>query len=88
MSTNTYTSKTRDYKAQFQKKAETAARRAATMDVKVFRLKICENKLTKTQSEFLFKIFLECKWYYNSCVAFGLIEGNKPWNNDKIRKNT
>lgn len=39
MSDNTYT-QNRDYKAQFQKKAETAARRASQMDVKVFQLKI------------------------------------------------
>ena len=84
MSTITYTSKTptRDYKAQFQKKVETAARRAATMDVKVFQLKICENKLTKNQITFLSKVFIEGKWYHNSCVAFGQIEGNKPWEND------
>ena len=82
MSTNTYTPKTRDYKAQFQKKTETVARRALTMDVKVFQLKIRQNKLTKSQIEFLVKIFLEGKWYYNSCIAFGKIEGNKPWEND------
>ena len=40
MSDNTYPSNnTRDYKAQFQKKAENAARRASLMDIKVFQLK-------------------------------------------------
>ena len=63
-------------------KKQNAERRALTMDVKVFQLKIRQNKLTKSQIEFLVKIFLEGKWYYNSCIAFGQIEGNKPWNND------
>ena len=83
MSDNTYPSNTtRDYKAQFQKKAENAARRASTMDVKVFQLKIQANHLNQTQKQFLHDIFLEAKWYYNSCIAFGKIEGNKPYKND------
>jgi hypothetical protein len=81
MSENTYT-QNRDYKAQFQKKAETAARRASQMDVKVFQLKIQSNHLNQTQSNFLNIIFLEAKWYYNSCIAFGKVEGNKPYKND------
>ena len=56
------------------------------MDVKVFQLKIRENKLTKSQIEFLVKIFIEGKWYYNSCLAFGKIERNKPWKNDTKNK--
>ena len=84
MSDNTYSSnnKPRDYKAQFQKKAENVARRASLMDVKVFQLKIQENHLNQTQKQFLHNIFLEAKWYYNSCIAFGETEGNKPYKND------
>ena len=83
MSNNTYPSNTkRDYKAQFQKKAENAARRASLMDIKVFELKIQSNRLNQTQKQFLHNIFLEAKWYYNSCIAFGKIEGNKPYKND------
>jgi len=48
MSDNTYT-QNRDYKAQFQKKVETAARRASQMDIKVFQLKIQSNHLNQTQ---------------------------------------
>ena len=82
MSDNTYPSKTRDYKATFAKKTENAARRASLMDVKVFELKIQLNHLNQTQKQFLYNIFLEAKWYYNSCIAFGNIEGNKPYKND------
>ncbi len=84
MSDNTYSSNatTRDYKAQFRKKAETASRRASLMDVKVFQLKIQTNRLNQTQKQFLNNVFLEAKWYYNSCIAFGKIEGNKPYKND------
>ncbi len=84
MSDNTYLSNNtkRDYKAQFQKKAENTARRASLMDIKVFQLKIQENHLNQTQKQFLYNIFLEAKWYYNSCIAFGKIEGNKPYKND------
>ena len=84
MSDNTYPSNitTRDYKAQFQKKAENVARRVKTMDVKVFQLKIQSNHLNQTQKQFLNNVFLEAKWYYNSCIAFGRIEGNKPYKND------
>ena len=49
----------RDYKAQFQKKAENAARRASLMDVKVFQLKIQSNHLNQTQKQFLHTVFLE-----------------------------
>ena len=74
MSDNTYPSNTtRDYKAQFQKKAENAARRALTMDLKVFQLKIQSNHLNQTQKQFLDNVFLEAKWYYNSCIALGKI---------------
>ena len=60
MSNNTYLSNnTRDYKAQFQKKAENAARRASQMDVKVFQLKIQANHLNQTQSNFLNTIILK-----------------------------
>ena len=84
MSDNTYSSNntSRDYKAQFQKKAENAARRASLMDVKVFQLKIQSNHLNQTQKQFIYNIFLEAKWYYNSCIAFGKVEGNKPYKND------
>ena len=58
MSENTYT-QNRDYKAQFQKKAENAARRASQMDVKVFQLKIQANHLNQTQSNFLNTIILK-----------------------------
>ena len=56
MSDNTYSSNntSRDYKVQFQKKAENAARRASLMDVKVFQLKIQENHLSQTQKQFLY----------------------------------
>lgn len=82
MSTNTYTPQKQGRAKAFETKKQNAERRALTMDVKVFQLKIRENKLTKSQIEFLSKIFLEGKWYYNSCIAFGQIEGNKPWEND------
>ena len=84
MSDNTYPSinTPRDYKAQFQRKAENAARRASQMDVKVFQLKIQSNHLNQTQKQFLHNVFLEAKWYYNSCIAFGKIEGNNPYKND------
>ena len=83
MSNNTYQSNTtRDYQIQFQKQAENAARRASLMDLKVFQLKIQSNHLNKTQKQFLNNIFLEAKWYYNSCIAFGKIKGNKPDKND------
>lgn len=61
MSDNTYPSNTtsRDYKTQFQKKAENAARRASLMDIKVFQLKIQSNHLNQTQKQFLNNIFLE-----------------------------
>ena len=83
MSENTYTqTATRDYKEQFRKQAETASRRASSMDVKVFQLKIQHNHLNQTQKQFLHNVFLEAKWYYNSCIAFGKIDGNKPYKND------
>ena len=83
MSNNTYSSNnTRDYKATFATKAENAARRASLMDVKVFELKIQTNHLNQTQKQFLHNIFLEAKWYYNNCIAFGKIEGNKTYKND------
>ena len=83
MSNNTYQSNTtRDYQIQFQKQAENAARRASLMDLKVFQLKIQSNHLNQTQKQFLNNIFLEAKWYYNSCIAFGKIEGNKPYKNN------
>lgn len=86
MSTNTYTSQNQSRTQAFETKKQNAARRALTMDVKVFQLKIRQNKLTKSQIEFLVKIFIEGKWYYNSCIAFGKIEGNKPWENDTTKK--
>ncbi len=54
MSDNTYPSNNtkRDYKAQFQKKAENATRRASLMDIKVFELKIQANHLNQTQKQF------------------------------------
>ena len=79
MSNNTYTPQKQSRAQAFETKRHNAERRALTMDVKVFQLKIRENKLTKSQIEFLVKVFLEGKWYYNSCIAFGQIEGNKPW---------
>ena len=82
MSTNTYTSQKQSRTKAFETKKHNAERRTLTMDVKVFQLKIRQNKLTKSQVEFLVKIFLEGKWYHNSCIAFGKIEGNKPWGND------
>lgn len=82
MSDNTYNSKTRDYKAQFQKKAETAARHAS-MDCKVFELKIQYNKTNVQQRLYLSWIFIEAKRDYNSCIAFGKeSKGNKPWKKD------
>ena len=87
MSENTYNDQKRDYKAQFQKKAETARRRKEKMDVKVFELKIQENKCDTTQKTFLPNVFLEAKWYYNNCVAFGKSSNeNKPWKNDYKKK--
>lgn len=83
MSNNTYKSNTtRDYQSQFQQQSENATRRASLMDLKVFQLKIQSNHLNQTQKQFLNNIFLEAKWYYNSCIAFGKIEGNKPYKND------
>ena len=82
MSNNTYTAQKQSRARAFETKKQNAERRALTMDVKVFQLKIRQNKLTKSQIEFLVKVFLEGKWYYNSCIAFGKIEGNKPWGND------
>ncbi len=56
MSDNTYSSNnTRDYKAQFQKKVETAARRASQMDVKVFQLKTLLLKPTISRVLVLFE---------------------------------
>ncbi len=88
MSEVTYTqTTTRDYKEQFRKKAETASRRASTMCVKVFQLKIQENKCNEVQEKFLNHLFIEAKWYYNDCVAFGKSsEENKPWKNDYKKK--
>ena len=86
MSTNTYTVQNQSRAKAFETKKQNAERRALTMDVKVFQLKIRQNKLTKSQIEFLVKVFLEGKWYYNSCIAFGQIEGNKPWENDTKNK--
>lgn len=86
MSEITYTQK-RDYKEQFQKKAENARRRKETMDTKVFQLKIQENKCNEVQEKFLNHLFIEAKWYYNDCVAFGKSsEENKPWKNDYKKK--
>ena len=52
MSENTYTqTTTRDYKTQFRKQAETASRRASTMCVKTFQLKIQNNKCNETQEK-------------------------------------
>ena len=82
MSTNTYTSQNQWHTRALETKKRNAERRALTMDVKVFQLKIRQNKLTKSQIEFLVKVFLEGKWYHNSCIAFGKIKGNKPWEND------
>lgn len=70
MSEVTYNEQKRDYKIQFQKKAENARRRKEKMCVKVFQLKIQYNKCNETQEKFLSKIFLEAKWYYNDCIAF------------------
>ena len=84
MSDNTYNSKTskRDYKAQFQKKAETIARHNS-MDCKVFELKIQYNKTNLQQRLYLSQIFIEAKRDYNSCIAFGKEnKDNKPWKKD------
>ena len=87
MSEVTYNEQKRDYKEQFRKKAENARRRKETMDTKVFQLKIQYNKLNETQKKFLLDLFLEAKWWYNDCVAFGKeSEENKPWNNDYKKK--
>ena len=85
--TYTQTTFNRDYKEQFRKQAETASRRASEMCVKVFQLKIQDNKLNETQKKFLHDLFLEAKWWYNDCIAFGKeSEENKPWKNDCKKK--
>ena len=84
MSNNTYNSKIskRDYKAQFQKQAETIARHAS-MDCKVVELKIQYNKTNQQQRLYLSWIFIEAKWDYNSCIAYGKeSKENKPWKKD------
>ena len=43
---------------------------------KVFELKIQSNKLSATQREALFMLFVEAKWLYNDCLASEL----DPWN--------
>lgn len=79
MSDNTYNSKYRDYKAQFQKKDETIARHNS-MDCKVIELKVQYNKTNIQQRLYLSWIFVEAKWDYNSCIAYGKeSKENKPW---------
>lgn len=69
----------RDYKATFQKKAETVSRHNS-MDCKVFALKIQYNKTNYQQRLYLSWIFIEAKWDYNSCIAYGKeSKDNKPW---------
>lgn len=43
---------------------------------KVFELKVQSNKLSATQREALFMLFVEAKWLYNDCLASEL----DPWN--------
>lgn len=86
MSERTYTSQKQSRAKAFETKKQNTERRALTMDVKVFHLKIRENELNKTQTKFLINVFLESKWYYNSCIAFGKLEGNQPWKNDYKKK--
>ena len=68
-----------DYKAIFQKQAENIARHAS-MDCKVFELKIQYNKTNVQQRLYLSWIFIEAKRDYNSCIAYGKeSKENKPW---------
>lgn len=86
MSEVTYTQK-RDYNEQFRKQTENARRRASEMCVKVFQLKIQENKCNETQRKFLEKIFVEAKWYYNDCIAFGKEREETSLGKMTVRKN-
>ena len=57
------------------------------MCVVVFQLKIQYNKLNETQRKFLNRLFIEAKWWYNDCIAFGRENNeNKPWKNDYKKK--
>lgn len=54
--------------------AKTRAKRL-TQECKVFDLKIIDNKLNLVQKEALDRLFLEAKWYKNSIIACGNING-------------
>ena len=54
--------------------AKTRAKRAQ-QECKVFDLKIIMNKLNLVQKEALDRVFLEAKWYKNSIIACGNING-------------
>lgn len=49
--------------------------RRKTQKFRVFELKVQSNKLSKTQKEALFMLFVESKWLYNDCIASDL----DPW---------
>lgn len=50
--------------------------RRKSQTCKVFELKVQSNKLSATQREALFMLFVEAKWLYNDCLASDL----DPWN--------
>jgi len=50
-------------------KGQTTIKRRKFLDCKVFELKICSNKLNRTQKEHLNRLFLETKWMYNSILS-------------------
>ena len=64
---------TKKINVRLQTKLETKARRA-TMKCQVFELKIDKSHLSRKARNYLWRVFLEAKWFYNHCVenAFDL----------------
>lgn len=87
MSESNYTTNSKEYKEIFKRKEENFLRRQSLMNVKVFELKIDTRSCNQTQKDFLKNVFVEGKWFYNACIAFGKENTeNKPWKYDYKKK--
>jgi len=51
-------------------KGKETKKRHKTMKCQVFELKVDKSSLNKVQREFLTRLFLEAKWFYNYCIGF------------------
>ena len=62
--------KTSDAKKEQIKATRNATReRRKTQTCKCYTLKIVQNRLNKTQKQYLHKVFIEAKWFYNFLLS-------------------